>query len=183
MCIFSLTSDYISSFLTDPMASFSWRAIKLFVKFSQLPEGITEISLSYSQLRLQGSMKWNPWTSCYKISDGCTHCYIYGPFLKRYRQNIVHKTNEFDPGPGIPAFCYAQKVFFECCHTLLCEQSSQVLIWCWRPEIPDPLEIINFYYIYMGNKNLLISVTSPLGLEPPVPSIIWSAIKSENCTW
>lgn len=41
-------------------------------------------------------MNWDPWTGCYKISDGCTYCYFYGPFSKRYRQNEVHKTNEFD---------------------------------------------------------------------------------------
>ena len=41
-------------------------------------------------------MNWEPWTGCYKISDGCTYCYFYGPFSKRYGQNSVHKTNEFD---------------------------------------------------------------------------------------
>jgi protein gp37 len=41
-------------------------------------------------------MNWEPWTGCYKISDGCTYCYFYGPFSKRCGQNSVHKTNEFD---------------------------------------------------------------------------------------
>lgn len=41
-------------------------------------------------------MNWEPWTGCYKISDGCTYCYFYGPYSKRYGQNNVHKTNEFD---------------------------------------------------------------------------------------
>lgn len=41
-------------------------------------------------------MNWEPWTGCYKVSDGCTYCYFYGPFSKRCGQNIVHKTNEFD---------------------------------------------------------------------------------------
>lgn len=41
-------------------------------------------------------MNWEPWTGCYKISEGCTYCYFYGPFSKRYGQNSVHKTNEFD---------------------------------------------------------------------------------------
>lgn len=41
-------------------------------------------------------MNWEPWTGCYKISDGCTYCYFYGPFSKRCGQNKVHKTNEFD---------------------------------------------------------------------------------------
>lgn len=41
-------------------------------------------------------MNWDPWTGCYKISEGCTYCYYYGPYSKRYGQNIVEKTNEFD---------------------------------------------------------------------------------------
>ena len=41
-------------------------------------------------------MNWEPWTGCYKISEGCTYCYFYGPFSKRFGQNNVHKTNEFD---------------------------------------------------------------------------------------
>jgi protein gp37 len=41
-------------------------------------------------------MNWEPWTGCYKISDGCTYCYFYGPYSKRYGQNSVYKTNEFD---------------------------------------------------------------------------------------
>ena len=41
-------------------------------------------------------MNWEPWTGCYKISDGCTYCYLYGPFSKRYGQNDIIKTNEFD---------------------------------------------------------------------------------------
>jgi protein gp37 len=41
-------------------------------------------------------MNWEPWTGCYKISDGCTYCYFYGPFSKRCGQNDVRRTNEFD---------------------------------------------------------------------------------------
>ena len=41
-------------------------------------------------------MNWEPWTGCYKISDGCTYCYFYGPFSKRFGQNSVQKTDEFD---------------------------------------------------------------------------------------
>ncbi len=41
-------------------------------------------------------MNWEPWTGCYKVSDGCTYCYFYGPFSKRCGQNKVYKTNEFD---------------------------------------------------------------------------------------
>ena len=41
-------------------------------------------------------MNWEPWTGCYGVSDGCTYCYFYGPYSKRYLQNTVKKTAEFD---------------------------------------------------------------------------------------
>ena len=41
-------------------------------------------------------MNWEPWTGCYKISDGCTYCYFYGPYSKRCGQNTVQKTGEFE---------------------------------------------------------------------------------------
>lgn len=41
-------------------------------------------------------MNWEPWTGCYKISDGCTNCFYYGPNAKRYGQNTVKKTDKFD---------------------------------------------------------------------------------------
>lgn len=40
-------------------------------------------------------MAWEPWTGCYKKSDGCTYCYYYGPYSKRFGQNTVVKTDEF----------------------------------------------------------------------------------------
>ena len=40
-------------------------------------------------------MSWEPWTGCYKVSDGCSYCYFYGPYSKRYGQNTVAKTEEF----------------------------------------------------------------------------------------
>ncbi len=40
-------------------------------------------------------MGWEPWTGCYKISDGCIYCYYYGPYSKRCGQNEVVKTDEF----------------------------------------------------------------------------------------
>lgn len=40
-------------------------------------------------------MNWEPWTGCYKISDGCTNCYFYGPHAKRYGQNTITKTDKF----------------------------------------------------------------------------------------
>ena len=39
-------------------------------------------------------MAWEPWTGCYKISDGCTYCYYYGPHSKRYGQNTIIRANE-----------------------------------------------------------------------------------------
>ena len=41
-------------------------------------------------------MNWEPWTGCYQISDGCTNCYYYGPHAKRYGQNTITKTDQFD---------------------------------------------------------------------------------------
>lgn len=41
-------------------------------------------------------MNWEPWTGCYKISDGCTNCYFYGPYAKRCGQNTIEKTDKFD---------------------------------------------------------------------------------------
>ena len=41
-------------------------------------------------------MNWDPWTGCYKASDGCTYCYYYGPYSKRFGQNAVTRTGDFD---------------------------------------------------------------------------------------
>ena len=40
-------------------------------------------------------MSWEPWTGCYKASEGCKYCYYYGPYSKRYGQNTIVKTDEF----------------------------------------------------------------------------------------
>lgn len=41
-------------------------------------------------------MNWEPWTGCYRASEGCDHCYFYGPHAKRYGQNTIEKTDKFD---------------------------------------------------------------------------------------
>jgi hypothetical protein len=41
-------------------------------------------------------MNREPWSGCYKVSVGCTYCYFYGPFSKRYGQYTIHKTVDFD---------------------------------------------------------------------------------------
>ena len=41
-------------------------------------------------------MNWEPWTGCYKASDGCTYCYFYGPYSKRFGQNTITQTDEFN---------------------------------------------------------------------------------------
>ncbi len=69
-------------------------------------------------------MNWEPWTGCYSISDGCTNCYFYGPHAKRYGQNMIQKTSEFDwpirknakgeyriKGDKILATCFATDFF------------------------------------------------------------------------
>ncbi|NMD41963.1 MAG: DUF5131 family protein [Firmicutes bacterium] len=40
-------------------------------------------------------MNWEPWSGCYKVSDGCTYCYYYGPYSKRCGQNMVEKRSDF----------------------------------------------------------------------------------------
>ena len=73
-------------------------------------------------------MNWEPWTGCYKVSDGCTNCYFYGPTAKRYGQNTIQntiqKTDKFDwpirknekgeyriKGDKILATCFATDFF------------------------------------------------------------------------
>lgn len=41
-------------------------------------------------------MNWEPWTGCYRASEGCDNCYFYGPHSKRYGQNTILKTDKFD---------------------------------------------------------------------------------------
>jgi len=40
-------------------------------------------------------MAWEPWTGCYKVSEGCEYCYYYGPYSKRHGQNEIVRTDEF----------------------------------------------------------------------------------------
>lgn len=69
-------------------------------------------------------MNWEPWTGCNQISDGCTYCYFYGPYAKRYGQNTIQKTDKFDwpirknakgeyriKGDKILATCFATDFF------------------------------------------------------------------------
>ncbi|MDU1890223.1 MAG: DUF5131 family protein [Dysgonomonas sp.] len=40
---------------------------------------------------------WNPWHGCHKISDGCTHCYVYrGDARRGVDSSIVTQTKNFD---------------------------------------------------------------------------------------
>ena len=71
-------------------------------------------------------MNWEPWTGCYKASDGCTYCYFYGPYAKRFGQNTITKTEEFQKpllrnkkgeykiaSGKIVATCFASDFFLE----------------------------------------------------------------------
>jgi len=71
-------------------------------------------------------MGWEPWTGCYKVSEGCTYCYYYGPYSKRCGQNTVQKTGEFSKpvemtpkgppkiaGGKIVATCFTTDFFIE----------------------------------------------------------------------
>jgi len=37
---------------------------------------------------------WEPWTGCYKCSEGCTYCYYYGEYSKRHGMAVV-RTDDF----------------------------------------------------------------------------------------
>jgi protein gp37 len=41
-------------------------------------------------------MGWEPWTGCYKESDGCTYCYYYGPYSKRCGQNTIVRADDHE---------------------------------------------------------------------------------------
>lgn len=69
-------------------------------------------------------MNWEPWTGCYAASEGCKYCYYYGPYSKRFGQNTITKTDEFDkpcrkkpdgaykiPSGKIVATCFATDFF------------------------------------------------------------------------
>ena len=84
-----------------------------------------------SHLRMHDNMNWDPWTGCYKISDGCTYCYFYGPFSKRYRQNEVHKTNEFDK-PIAKTLKGADKI-----------QSGKIVATCFASDWGDGYDNVN----------------------------------------
>ncbi|MEG0736639.1 MAG: DUF5131 family protein [Longicatena sp.] len=69
-------------------------------------------------------MNWEPWSGCYKISEGCSNCYFYGPHAKRYGQNKIEKTDKFNwpirmnakgeyniKGDKILATCFATDFF------------------------------------------------------------------------
>jgi len=71
-------------------------------------------------------MNWEPWTGCYKVSEGCEYCYYYGPFSKRHGQNTITKTDDFNKpiahtAKGKPriasgkivATCFASDFFIE----------------------------------------------------------------------
>ena len=48
-------------------------------------------------------MNWEPWSGCYPYSDGCKYCYYYGPYSKRFGQNEVQRTGEFDKPIAVTA--------------------------------------------------------------------------------
>ena len=68
-------------------------------------------------------MNWEPWTGCYGVSDGCTYCYFYGIHSKRFNDNVIRRTDEFDKPvartakgeykikSGIVATCFASDFF------------------------------------------------------------------------
>lgn len=46
---------------------------------------------------VKGSVMWNPWHGCHKLSDGCKHCYVYRGDAKRgMDSSVVTTTKSFD---------------------------------------------------------------------------------------
>lgn len=46
---------------------------------------------------VKGSVMWNPWHGCHKLSDGCKHCYVYRGDAKRgVDSSVVTTTKNFD---------------------------------------------------------------------------------------
>lgn len=46
---------------------------------------------------VRGSVMWNLWHGCHKLSPGCKHCYVYRGDAKRdVDSSVVRQTNSFD---------------------------------------------------------------------------------------
>ena len=111
-------------------------------------------------------MSWEPWTGCYKVSDGCTYCYFYGPYSKRCGQNTVQKTGEFDkpiaftakgkpkiPGGKIVATCFATDFF-------IAEADEwRVEAWSMIKQRPD----LEFLILTKRIDRFLVSLPSDWG--------------------
>lgn len=111
-------------------------------------------------------MNWEPWTGCYKISDGCTHCYFYGPNAKRFGQNAIQKTDKFDwpirknakseyniKGNKILATCFATDFF------LPEADEWRKEVWLMIKQRPD----IDFLILTKRIDRFLISLPSDWG--------------------
>lgn len=111
-------------------------------------------------------MNWEPWTGCYPASDGCTYCYFYGPYAKRYGQNTIQKTDKFNwpikknqkgeysiKGNKILATCFATDFFLPEADEWRCE------VWDMIRKRPD----IDFLILTKRIERFLISLPDDWG--------------------
>ena len=53
--------------------------------------------MSPTNVIVKGSMMWNLWHGCHKLSPGCKHCYVYRGDAKRdVDSSVVTQTKNFD---------------------------------------------------------------------------------------
>jgi hypothetical protein len=56
-----------------------------------------ESLMSPTNAIVKGSMMWNLWHGCHKLSPGCKHCYVYRGDAKRdIDSSVVTQTKNFD---------------------------------------------------------------------------------------
>ena len=111
-------------------------------------------------------MNWEPWSGCYKVSEGCSYCYYYGPYSKRFGQNTVVKTGDFDKpiakttrgapiiqSDRIVATCFASDFFIA--------EADQ-----WRPEAWSMIKLrldLEFLILTKRIDRFLVSLPADWG--------------------
>ena len=61
------------------------------------PVDYNESLMSPTNAIVKGSMMWNLWHGCHKLSPGCKHCYVYRGDAKRdIDSSVVTQTKNFD---------------------------------------------------------------------------------------
>lgn len=89
-------------------------------------------------VRFRGSIAWNPWHGCHKVSAGCAHCYVYH-MDERHEKDAskVYKTQNFnlpmrknrEGGYKIPSGAYLATCFTS---DFLLEEADEWRAEAWR---------------------------------------------------